>query len=304
MDQPCAECAGATYREHAALVASMRKQFWQMIAVRSLVWGDWRFADREADAAALACGHVQREVMRTIIADEHTVRYSPSGAYVVRFLKEYIRRIEGVPDHCLDDELLEHYVAQLASTDTGPGVWRGACYRTYTLDAEQQTRVVLQEEQSMISQGTTGLQMWEAGLCLADYVLVNPDIVRAKNVVELGAGCGLAGLVCAAAGAAQVVLTDFNGAVLQQLEHNRRINQALAANVRVAELDWADTEACGHLARDADVIIGDETGVLSQTVEGLRSLRPAALCSPDMSADVRLVVVTRRRPHGAGGAPL
>ncbi|KAJ2773909.1 hypothetical protein IWQ57_001072 [Coemansia nantahalensis] len=232
-------------------------------------------------------------VMRTIIADEHTVRYSPSGAYVVRFLKEYIRRIEGVPDHCLDDELLEHYVARLASTDTGPGVWRGACYRTYTLDAEQQTRVVLQEEQSMISQGTTGLQMWEAGLCLADYVLVNPDIVRAKNVVELGAGCGLAGLVCAAAGAAQVVLTDFNGAVLQQLEHNRRISkdsragrglaadcaivdtqtltigllllllrisvdQALAANVRVAELDWADTETCGHLARDADVIIGGD----------------------------------------------
>ncbi|KAJ2712038.1 hypothetical protein H4R19_002959 [Coemansia spiralis] len=66
--------------------------------------------------------------MRDIIADEHTARYSPSKQYVVLFLKEYLRRIESVPDYSFDDELLEHFVMLLASTDTLSGVRTGAAH--------------------------------------------------------------------------------------------------------------------------------------------------------------------------------
>ncbi|KAJ1721286.1 hypothetical protein LPJ61_006060, partial [Coemansia biformis] len=102
--------------------------------------------------------------MKTIIFHEHTMRHSPSNHYIVLFLKEYIRRIESAPDYSLDDELIEYYVSLLASADTPTGIRSGMCYKTYALDTEQYTRVVLREEQAMIAQGTTGLQMWEAGL--------------------------------------------------------------------------------------------------------------------------------------------
>ncbi|KAJ2049848.1 hypothetical protein GGI08_005640, partial [Coemansia sp. S2] len=141
--------------------------------------------------------------MKTIIFHEHTTSHSPSHRYIVLFLKKYIEKIESTPNYDLDDELMEFYVSLAATTNLSAGS-TGMCYKTYTLDKEQYTKVVLNEEQMMISQGTTGLQTWEASLRLADFFVEHPDIVRGQKVVELGAGCGLAGFTCAAVGAAHV----------------------------------------------------------------------------------------------------
>ncbi|KAJ1932237.1 hypothetical protein EC988_009525, partial [Linderina pennispora] len=73
----------------------------------------------------------------------------------------------------LNDELMEFYVSLAATTDMSPMV-SGFCYKTYALDEEQYTRIVLKEEQMMISQGTTGLQSWEASLRLADFFVEHP----------------------------------------------------------------------------------------------------------------------------------
>ncbi len=45
-------------------------------------------------------------------------------------------------------------------------------------------------------------KVWEAGACLAEYILCHPEVVRGRKIVELGAGVGLTGLVAAAAAAA------------------------------------------------------------------------------------------------------
>ncbi|KAJ2152290.1 hypothetical protein GGH15_006145, partial [Coemansia sp. RSA 562] len=129
--------------------------------------------------------------MKTIIFHEHTTSFSPSNRYVSLFLKTFIDKIERTRDYNLDDELVEFYVGLAASTNTS-GPAHGMCFKTYALDEEQYTRVVLREEQAMISQGTTGLVTWEAGLRLADFFAEHPDIIRGKRVLELGAGCGLA----------------------------------------------------------------------------------------------------------------
>ncbi|KAJ2816621.1 hypothetical protein IWW50_006433 [Coemansia erecta] len=175
MDQQCVVCKSATYHEHDALIASLRKQFWQMIPIRLFIWGLWEATDMDIDEnlSLLACMRIQGEVMKTIIFHEHTIQYSPSNRYVVLFLKNYIDKIERSPDYNLDDELVEFYVGLAATTDTlyPPS---GLCYKTYALDSEQYTRVVLQEEQAMISQGTTGLITWEAGLRLADFFTEHP----------------------------------------------------------------------------------------------------------------------------------
>ncbi|KAJ1848685.1 hypothetical protein LPJ73_003903 [Coemansia sp. RSA 2703] len=90
------------------------------------------------------------------------------------FLKKYIEKIESVRDYELDDELMELYVS-LASTTSENMFASGMCYKTYALDKDQYTRIVLREEQMMISQGTTGLQTWEASLRLADFFVEHPD---------------------------------------------------------------------------------------------------------------------------------
>ncbi|KAJ2372633.1 hypothetical protein GGI05_007601, partial [Coemansia sp. RSA 2603] len=162
--------------------------------------------------------------MKTIVFHEHTIAFSPSNRYIKMFLKKYIEKIESVRDYELDDELMELYVS-LASTTSENMFASGMCYKTYALDKDQYTRIVLREEQMMISQGTTGLQTWEASLRLADFFVEHPGIIRGQKVVELGAGCGL---------------TD----------------PEYKDKVQVAELDWEDTEECARLSANVDVIVG------------------------------------------------
>ncbi len=45
---------------------------------------------------------------------------------------------------------------------------------------------------------STGHRLWPVCVALARYLCADPRLVRGKRVVELGAGTGAAGLVCAA----------------------------------------------------------------------------------------------------------
>jgi predicted nicotinamide N-methyase len=48
-------------------------------------------------------------------------------------------------------------------------------------------------------------------------IVAYPGLVRGKAVLEIGAGCGLNGLVALQVGASEVVLTDVEGPVLLNL---------------------------------------------------------------------------------------
>jgi len=78
---------------------------------------------------------------------------------------------------------------------------------------------------------------------LARYVATNPHLIRNKNVLELGSGCGLTGLVAGAVGATSVVQTDFNDAVLLNLQNNVVLND-LILTVSVAKLDFDLQRGC------------------------------------------------------------
>ncbi|TDL23551.1 hypothetical protein BD410DRAFT_721273, partial [Rickenella mellea] len=83
--------------------------------------------------------------------------------------------------------------------------------------------------------------LWNASRALADFLDENPGICRGRNVLELGAGGGLPGLVAALNGARKVVLTDYpDDPLLENLRSNVETNipSAVKPNISVLGYVW------------------------------------------------------------------
>jgi predicted nicotinamide N-methyase len=52
---------------------------------------------------------------------------------------------------------------------------------------------------------------WPGGQALARHILDNRELVAGRRVLDFAAGCGLAAIACAKAGAAQVVAAEIDG---------------------------------------------------------------------------------------------
>ena len=87
---------------------------------------------------------------------------------------------------------------------------------------------------------TTGTHIWAAGLVFSRWLISLPsEALRQKSVLELGAGCGLPGLVAQHyGGASHVVLTDFHQASMDNLSHNAKNNPCGTAVADTQAVDW------------------------------------------------------------------
>ncbi|GMH93308.1 hypothetical protein TrVE_jg10773 [Triparma verrucosa] len=114
-----------------------------------------------------------------------------------------------------------------------------------------------------------GLRCWEAGYFLAEFFLCHPEIIRNKRVLELGAGVGLTGLVCAGSPTLRcpsVHMTDYTPETIANMKHNVLINSEWLGEVNnkdsctVGFLDWTElaeeksVEGVSYLNR-AEVLI-------------------------------------------------
>mmetsp|Transcript_12010 Transcript_12010/g.13955 ORF Transcript_12010/g.13955 Transcript_12010/m.13955 type:complete len:309 (-) Transcript_12010:654-1580(-) len=71
---------------------------------------------------------------------------------------------------------------------------------------------------------STGLGVWGGAECMSKFLIENPQNITNKNVLELGAGTGLCGLVSYHLGASHITLTDGDSQVLRNLRENIRRN--------------------------------------------------------------------------------
>ncbi len=105
----------------------------------------------------------------------------------------------------------------------------------------------------------TGQIVWPACVLLSWFIYTNQSLFSNKQVVELGAGCGLAGFVSANY-AAHSTITDGNDIVIKLLKQNEEHLQT--TNVTISKLLWGVKENVDSLynADNADkhpeVIIG------------------------------------------------
>ena len=119
------------------------------------------------------------------------------------------------------------------------------------------------------SNDRTGLGVWSSSIVLAKWLAEEAPQFRHRRIVDLGCGCGTAGIALAAAApTASVHLTDACPASLDNCRHNASKGDRLS----VAHLDWNDTMVQERFdtAIGADLVYCDAVaGPLARTIAAL-----------------------------------
>lgn len=107
------------------------------------------------------------------------------------------------------------------------------------------------------SEGSFGSTVWPSSLVLAQWLATEVRLGKAPGeILELGAGVGLAGLAAAAQGAG-VTSTDLEddevGGLLSNLRHNAALN---GLEMECVPLDWR--EPASWLGRQYDLVVGSD----------------------------------------------
>jgi len=79
---------------------------------------------------------------------------------------------------------------------------------------------------------------WGSGQALARYVLDHPELVRARDVVDFGAGCGVAAIAALKAGARSAVAVDLDPHALIACARNAELNGVSLETARVLPADY------------------------------------------------------------------
>ncbi|KAF8899222.1 hypothetical protein BD779DRAFT_1659128 [Infundibulicybe gibba] len=116
-----------------------------------------------------------------------------------------------------------------------------------SVDMARLKTTTLFESRTTIESGTTGLRTWRAGFLLAQYLILRPELVQGKRVLELGSGAGFLGITVASlqtfsALNSSLWMTDVNGTVLQRCRENIGLPCNLSSahpRVQCVHLDWA-----------------------------------------------------------------
>lgn len=148
-----------------------------------------------------------------------------------------------------------------------------------------------------------GHLLWNAGQIIARYIEDNAkETVQGKNVLELGAGAGLPGLICALNGAKRVLVTDYPDAdLVDNLSYNIEhcVPERLRYNITAQGYLWGNnTDALKSTLDDCDdgfdlLILADILFNHSEHEKLVRTLQQTQRKNPDSRA---LVFFTPYRP--------
>ena len=120
-----------------------------------------------------------------------------------------------------------------------------------------------------------GYLLWESSLALAQTLASNPELVRGRRVLELGAGAGLPGLVASTLGAT-VTQTDLSDDLLALAAHNAALNALSPLPAFAADWNiWSHTSQYDALI-GADILYAPQTHSSLEAIFS-RNLAPGGL---------------------------
>ncbi len=95
---------------------------------------------------------------------------------------------------------------------------------------------------------------WPGGQALARHVLDHPELVAGRRVLDFAAGCGIAAIACARAGAARAEAADIDPLALAAVAINAAANNAAVATIEgdvVGQPCRWDLILCGDVCYEA-----------------------------------------------------
>jgi predicted nicotinamide N-methyase len=119
---------------------------------------------------------------------------------------------------------------------------------------------------------STGMSIWRGSEVLAKYLKQNPEVVKDKTVLELGAGVGLVGLTAHHLGASRMLWTDGDEKVLENLRKNvkRNTEGVASAESQCPQLIWG--KDLDHFREEhgcSQVILGTDLFYMKQSLAPL-----------------------------------
>lgn len=191
-----------------------------------------RFASLLASPSHSSSNHCSNGEEEVVAWDK--IHFLPSQRYVHKLINRYALRLE-MENKELEDDNLALLICHLSRLKISnlPDSTRSCTvmYHVPLIDTNEINTPLPLERSNLLSirvyphHNDVGVaKVWEAGAALAEYIIHNPDIIRGRKVLELGAGVGLTGLVAAAFGAESMHLTDYTVPTLENLAYNVRSN--------------------------------------------------------------------------------
>jgi len=143
--------------------------------------------------------------------------------------------------------------------------WRSFTFDDHDDEKAEEGTIRLQIREEMCAD--YGLYVWPSSIFLAAYLHTIREHIAGKNVLEIGAGTGLPGILCAKLGATSVSLTD-TGANSKVLENLRTVSRENKVDdvCKVQELCWGEF-SLDTLALTPDLLLGADVFYDSEAFE-------------------------------------
>lgn len=118
---------------------------------------------------------------------------------------------------------------------------------------------------------------WPGSEALAGYILANPQVVAGKRVLDFAAGCGLAGIAAAKAGAALVEAAEIDALAVAAIKANAALN---AVDINIIQGDIVGQEGAWDV-----ILTGDVCYEQAMAARIMSWLKVRANCSKVLMAD-------------------
>ncbi|KIM88688.1 hypothetical protein PILCRDRAFT_2883 [Piloderma croceum F 1598] len=205
----------------------------------------------------------------------HLKAYPPSNEYQYTFWKWAIHGLEDMlaDEACIIyNRIYEHFISLLPqgsepgglSTPGPPAQSYVTQYWATDKSIDDKQAIVntakfrsatLLESRTTVEGGTTGLRTWLASQLLAQYLILHPELITNKRILELGSGSGFLGIIVASLqqldhtydegthASGPIWLTDVNDVVLSRCRDNVQLpcnSSSSHPSLNYCSLDWSD----------------------------------------------------------------
>jgi len=112
-----------------------------------------------------------------------------------------------------------------------------------SLKVKDFTIKVHQDRELLCGKGVTGAAVWDSGMVLAKFVeFHHQELIANKSIIEIGAGCGVTGLVACRLGCKEIIFTDqihMLPLLTRNVEENAQQMEGVAT---VKEFTWKEDD--------------------------------------------------------------